>query len=59
MASIPSSIKGTGKDGRLTKEDVLAAAKPRVARLRHLPPAAAQLHRPALPPNASAKSASR
>ena len=23
----PSAIKGTGKDGRLTKEDVLAAAK--------------------------------
>ena len=23
----PSTIKGTGKDGRLTKEDVLAAAK--------------------------------
>ena len=28
MASI-RKIKGTGKDGRLTKEDVLAAAKKR------------------------------
>ena len=27
----PSSVKGTGKDGRLTKEDVLAAAKARGA----------------------------
>lgn len=27
----PSKIKGTGKDGRLTKEDVLAAAKPEAA----------------------------
>jgi 2-oxoglutarate dehydrogenase E2 component (dihydrolipoamide succinyltransferase) len=27
----PSSIKGTGKDGRLTKEDVLAAAKAKEA----------------------------
>jgi 2-oxoglutarate dehydrogenase E2 component (dihydrolipoamide succinyltransferase) len=27
----PSSVKGTGKDGRLTKEDVLAAAKAKAA----------------------------
>ena len=35
----PSTIKGTGKDGRLTKEDVLAAAK---AKKSAPPPAASQ-----------------
>jgi 2-oxoglutarate dehydrogenase E2 component (dihydrolipoamide succinyltransferase) len=32
----PATVKGTGKDGRLTKEDVLAAARPRPP--RPLPP---------------------
>ena len=48
----PSKIKGTGKDGRLTKDDVLAAAKvheaeaPAPRRPRPPPPAPA----PAAPP---------
>ncbi len=41
----PSSIKGTGKDGRLTKEDVLAAAKAKEA----APAPAGQRRRPPLP----------
>ena len=44
----PSSIKGTGKDGRLTKEDVLAAAKAKEA--SPVPPQAAA---PATPAPAS------
>jgi 2-oxoglutarate dehydrogenase E2 component (dihydrolipoamide succinyltransferase) len=42
----PSKIKGTGKDGRLTKDDVLAAAKSRQA----APPAAAPPAPPPPPP---------
>jgi 2-oxoglutarate dehydrogenase E2 component (dihydrolipoamide succinyltransferase) len=43
----PSTIKGTGKDGRLTKEDVLAAAE---ARAKGTPtPAAAPAPAPAKP----------
>ncbi|MEA3060929.1 MAG: hypothetical protein QOJ94_710 [Sphingomonadales bacterium] len=34
----PSKIKGTGKDGRLTKDDVLAAAKSREAEAAASPP---------------------
>jgi 2-oxoglutarate dehydrogenase E2 component (dihydrolipoamide succinyltransferase) len=34
----PSRIKGTGKDGRLTKDDVLAAAKSREAEAASAPP---------------------
>src|SRR4051794_429256 len=34
----PSKIKGTGKDGRLTKDDVLAAAKSRDAQAAAPPP---------------------
>jgi 2-oxoglutarate dehydrogenase E2 component (dihydrolipoamide succinyltransferase) len=34
----PSKIKGTGKDGRLTKDDVLAAAKSRDAEAAASPP---------------------
>jgi 2-oxoglutarate dehydrogenase E2 component (dihydrolipoamide succinyltransferase) len=39
----PASIKGTGKDGRITKEDVLAAAaaKKQAAPAPAVPPAAA------------------
>ncbi|HEX8224624.1 MAG TPA: 2-oxoglutarate dehydrogenase complex dihydrolipoyllysine-residue succinyltransferase [Allosphingosinicella sp.] len=43
----PSRIKGTGKDGRLTKDDVLAAA----AKAKEAPPAAAP---PTAPPPAAA-----
>jgi 2-oxoglutarate dehydrogenase E2 component (dihydrolipoamide succinyltransferase) len=41
----PSRIKGTGKDGRLTKDDVLAAA----AKAREAPPPAAPAPPPAAP----------
>jgi 2-oxoglutarate dehydrogenase E2 component (dihydrolipoamide succinyltransferase) len=34
----PSTIKGTGKDGRITKEDVLAAAAAKKRRPRRPPP---------------------
>src|SRR5687768_1800456 len=37
----PSKIKGTGKDGRLTKEDVLAAAKAEQAQPKAVPVPAA------------------
>ena len=37
----PSKIKGTGKDGRLTKDDVLAAAKNQPAKTAAAPQAAA------------------
>jgi 2-oxoglutarate dehydrogenase E2 component (dihydrolipoamide succinyltransferase) len=52
----PSSIKGTGRDGRLTKEDVLAAAL-QVRQRRHRPPPA-RLHRARsrLPPPGERKS---
>jgi len=44
----PSTIKGTGKDGRLTKEDVIAAAQ---ARAKSAPaPAASPAPVPAAPP---------
>ncbi|MBV8685544.1 MAG: 2-oxoglutarate dehydrogenase complex dihydrolipoyllysine-residue succinyltransferase [Alphaproteobacteria bacterium] len=46
----PSKIKGTGKDGRLTKDDVLAAAKNREASA----PAAAASPPPPPPPSAPA-----
>jgi 2-oxoglutarate dehydrogenase E2 component (dihydrolipoamide succinyltransferase) len=37
----PSKIRGTGKDGRLTKDDVLAAAKQQKAKTSALAPASA------------------
>ncbi len=47
----PSSVKGTGKDGRLTKEDVLAAAE---AKKGGAPsPAAAEASSPPLSPSPS------
>ncbi|MEA3034311.1 MAG: hypothetical protein QOH04_62 [Sphingomonadales bacterium] len=49
----PSKIKGTGKDGRLTKDDVLAAAKSREA------DAAAPSPPPPSPPRAAAVSGER
>ena len=54
----PSKIKGTGKDGRLTKDDVLAAAKAQPA-----PPPAAPSPppppAPAAPPSTPAKAGDR
>jgi 2-oxoglutarate dehydrogenase E2 component (dihydrolipoamide succinyltransferase) len=51
----PSKIKGTGKDGRLTKDDVLAAAKAPPAEAKAAPaPAAAA---PAQPAQAAAPAA--
>jgi len=49
----PSKIRGTGKDGRLTKDDVLAAAKsaPPPAEARQPEPAAAPAQAPAAPPS--------
>jgi 2-oxoglutarate dehydrogenase E2 component (dihydrolipoamide succinyltransferase) len=52
----PSTIKGTGKDGRLTKEDVLAAAKPRPRARPRLRPCAL---RPLPPPAAGARGEER
>jgi 2-oxoglutarate dehydrogenase E2 component (dihydrolipoamide succinyltransferase) len=49
----PSAIHGTGKDGRLTKEDVLAAAKDKPAE----PPAAKQAEAQPAPPPAPAPAA--
>ena len=43
----PSTIKGTGKDGRLTKEDVIAAAKAKGDAPAPAPPAAAPAAAPA------------
>ena len=43
----PSKIKGTGKDGRLTKDDVLAAAKSQPAPVPAQPPAPAPAPQPA------------
>ncbi|PWG02579.1 2-oxoglutarate dehydrogenase complex dihydrolipoyllysine-residue succinyltransferase [Sphingosinicella humi] len=43
----PSKIKGTGKDGRLTKDDVLAAAKAEKAEAAAPAPAPQQQARPA------------
>jgi 2-oxoglutarate dehydrogenase E2 component (dihydrolipoamide succinyltransferase) len=51
----PSRIKGTGKDGRLTKDDVLAAAKAKEAAPPPPPPAAA----PPPPPAPRAASGGR
>ena len=45
----PSKIKGTGKDGRLTKDDVLAAAKAQKAEAPAVAPAAAAPPPPAAP----------
>jgi 2-oxoglutarate dehydrogenase E2 component (dihydrolipoamide succinyltransferase) len=52
----PSKIKGTGKDGRLTKDDVLAAAKLQKAEAAPAAPAkpGAQTERPASPAPAKA-----
>ncbi|WP_332811618.1 2-oxoglutarate dehydrogenase complex dihydrolipoyllysine-residue succinyltransferase [Sphingomonas sp.] len=51
----PSQIKGTGKDGRLTKDDVLAAAaQPGKPAALQQPAAAAQAPPPAAPAAASA-----
>src|SRR5687768_12605742 len=59
----PSKIKGTGKDGRLTKDDVLAAAKAQEAEAKapaQAPaPAAAQAPAPAQPAPAPAKAGER
>ena len=46
----PSRIKGTGKDGRLTKDDVLAAAKAKESAPSPPPPAAAPAPSPPPPP---------
>ena len=50
----PSKIKGTGKDGRLTKDDVLAAAKAHEAEAKAAPPPAST---PAPAPAPAAKPA--
>ncbi len=55
LAVDPSKIKGTGKDGRLTKEDVLAAAKGSVDASAMTTPSAA----PAAPPARSGRSEER
>jgi len=44
----PSTVKGTGKDGRLTKEDVLAAAKAREDQPAAAPSSAETAPRPSL-----------
>ena len=56
----PSAIKGSGKDGRITKDDVLAAAtaKPVPLRREWFSPNP-RLRPPPLPPANAAKSASR
>jgi 2-oxoglutarate dehydrogenase E2 component (dihydrolipoamide succinyltransferase) len=46
----PSRIKGTGKDGRLTKDDVLAAAKAKEAEPAPPPPPPAAAAPPSPPP---------
>src|SRR5690606_18821566 len=46
----PSTVKGSGKDGRLTKEDVLAAAKARESQ----PPSEADASVPAPSPSPAA-----
>jgi 2-oxoglutarate dehydrogenase E2 component (dihydrolipoamide succinyltransferase) len=50
----PSQIKGTGKDGRLTKDDVLAAAKAKEEGREPEPPSAPS---PPPPPSAPAQAA--
>jgi 2-oxoglutarate dehydrogenase E2 component (dihydrolipoamide succinyltransferase) len=45
----PSQVAGTGKDGRITKGDVLAAAAPKPPAAAPAPAAAAAPARPALP----------
>jgi 2-oxoglutarate dehydrogenase E2 component (dihydrolipoamide succinyltransferase) len=52
----PSKIKGTGKDGRLTKDDVLLAAK--VGQTEAKAPAAAPVSPPPLPSTSSTSVAS-
>ena len=49
----PSSIKGTGKDGRLTKDDVIAAAKAKDGGPVHEP----EVKAPAVPAQAAAPAA--
>ena len=46
----PSKIKGTGKDGRLTKDDVLAAAQAQQGGPVHEPEARAPAPQPSAPP---------
>ena len=46
----PASVKGSGKDGRLTKEDVIAAAAAKQNTPAPQPPAAPGADTPALPP---------
>ncbi|HYE27721.1 MAG TPA: 2-oxoglutarate dehydrogenase complex dihydrolipoyllysine-residue succinyltransferase [Allosphingosinicella sp.] len=55
----PSRIKGTGKDGRLTKDDVLAAAKAKETAPSPPPPAAAAPPPPPPPPPRAASGARR
>ena len=55
----PSRIKGTGKDGRLTKDDVLAAAKAKEAAPPPPPPAPAAAPAAAPPPPPRAASGER
>jgi 2-oxoglutarate dehydrogenase E2 component (dihydrolipoamide succinyltransferase) len=53
----PSTVKGTGKDGRLTKEDVLAAAQAKAA--SPAPAATAAAVPASVAARAATKSASR
>jgi 2-oxoglutarate dehydrogenase E2 component (dihydrolipoamide succinyltransferase) len=53
----PSAIKGTGKDGRLTKDDVLAAAKAKDGGPVHEPEVKAPASAPAAPAPQAARAA--
>jgi 2-oxoglutarate dehydrogenase E2 component (dihydrolipoamide succinyltransferase) len=50
----PAAVKGTGKDGRLTKEDVLAAAEAKSAEAKGRPPEPAPAPAPSPAPSAPA-----
>jgi 2-oxoglutarate dehydrogenase E2 component (dihydrolipoamide succinyltransferase) len=49
----PSSVKGTGKDGRLTKEDIVHAAAAKQEEARQAPPPAAEAPSPAPSPGSA------